>query len=153
MEKINVMNKEELLKPRYKKINNYPESPLSEPVGTIYTLSNELAYDKYPIWYYKPYDAVLGTWNRSFEHYPHLFRKLQWWEERKPEDMPEWISSIGKNLFAKVTNVFLFDIPERCMALFPHLGESGEEHECFYENYLPSDIEEYTAYQSSSNQK
>lgn len=25
------------------------------------------------------------------ETYPHLFKKLEWWEDRKPEEMPEYV--------------------------------------------------------------
>ena len=69
------MNTEDLMKPRYKVIADYPGNIWM--VGTIMDLdmSKQLVsfYDKYP----------------------HLFRKLEWWEERKIEDMPEYVKCLG----------------------------------------------------------
>lgn len=56
---------EELLEPRYKVIADYPECPFEE--GDILV-------------------------NPTYEpQYPHLFQKLEWWEDRKPEEMPQYV--------------------------------------------------------------
>jgi len=69
--KINkVMTVEELLMPRYKVIADYPSSPYY--VGEIK-------------------DRLGDNVAAHFAKYPHLFRKLNWWEERKVEDMPEYV--------------------------------------------------------------
>lgn len=65
-----MLTPEELLKPRYKVIADYPNS--SDKVGSVYTLDHEgqsVFYDKYP----------------------HLFRPLSWWEERAESDLPEYV--------------------------------------------------------------
>lgn len=62
------MTQEELLRPRYKVIAQYPFS--SHPNGEIIKATTG------------------GTY---FDQYPHIFKKLEWWEDRKPEDMPEYI--------------------------------------------------------------
>lgn len=36
------------------------------------------------------------------ENYPHLFQELKWWEERKPEEMPEYISYYDTSMYFPV---------------------------------------------------
>ena len=64
------MTVEELLMPRYKVIADYPSSPYY--VGEIK-------------------DRLGDNVAAHFAKYPHLFRKLNWWEERKVEDMPDYV--------------------------------------------------------------
>lgn len=61
------MTPEELLKPRFKVIADYPVSPY--PVGAIITPKDAEYFDKYPV----------------------IFKRLEWYEERKPEDMPLYL--------------------------------------------------------------
>lgn len=46
------------------------------------------------------YGSETGRWvgKSIVSEYPHLFHHLKWWEERKPEDMPEYVitSFLGK---------------------------------------------------------
>jgi hypothetical protein len=43
------------------------------------------------------------TWlSTYFDKYPHLFRKLEWWEERKENDMPDYLKSVKSNLIVGV---------------------------------------------------
>lgn len=66
------MTTEELLQPRYKVIADYPGNVAY--VGEIYE------------------DDICIRWNeQKFKKYPHLFRKLEWWEERDEKDMPEYV--------------------------------------------------------------
>lgn len=64
------MTREELMKPRFSVIADYPG--LSYNVGDIVEV---LTDDNYGI-----IDMV---------EYPHLFKKLKWWESRRIEDMPK----------------------------------------------------------------
>lgn len=72
-----------LMKPRYKVIADYPRSCFN--IGDILRVSGDCAGKGYtgsgvmPASVYKP------------ELYPHLFRKLEWWEDRTPEEMPEYV--------------------------------------------------------------
>lgn len=75
------MTREELMKPRFEVIGDYPG--LSYNVGDIIEI---LIDDSYGI-------IDMGI-------YPHLFRKLNWWELRKIEDMPKKLiykSFVGKD--------------------------------------------------------
>lgn len=65
------MSIEHLMQLRYKVIADWPNNGWK--IGTIISDGNPLYYDKYP----------------------HLYKKLQWWEERKVEDMPEYIKYIS----------------------------------------------------------
>lgn len=67
------MTTEELLKPRYKVIAEYPQSYLK--VGDIFEADNVTKF---------------------MANYPHLFKPLAWWEERKVEDMPEYVKYRNK---------------------------------------------------------
>lgn len=69
---------EELLKPRYKVIADYPKSVYE--VGTIInagTTSEDCIY--------------CDREGPRMRHYPHLFQPLPWWSDRKVEDMPEYV--------------------------------------------------------------
>jgi len=70
------MNKDELMKPRYKVIALYPDSP--NKIGDIIHV--------YGQGYIYP-DKV----EANFDRYPHLFKKLQWWEEREISELPEYL--------------------------------------------------------------
>lgn len=64
------MSTEELLRPRYKVIAQYPFSP--HPTGHIIK-------------------TAFG--NKYFDQYPHLFKKLEWWEQRDSEELPEYVKT------------------------------------------------------------
>lgn len=73
-------NIEELLKPRYKVIADYPGCKFN--IGDIVTFVRSV--NKYELWVSQ--DGQLITFN-SFSKYPHLFNKLEWWEERSLEQL------------------------------------------------------------------
>lgn len=64
------MTKEELMKPRYEVIADYPGNDLI--IGVVFEPNSDWG---------EPY----------LNKYPHLFRKLHWWEHRKPEEMPSYL--------------------------------------------------------------
>ena len=67
------MTKEQLLMPRYKVIADYPDSDFN--VGEI--LDRDWGWD----------GNDEEGFKKSISMYPHLFRKLEWWEERKIDDI------------------------------------------------------------------
>jgi hypothetical protein len=83
----NIVDKkvEDLLKPRYKVIADYPGN--DTPVGTIH--DNEF---------------TVRFHEKTLNSYPHLFKKLEWWEERKESEMPEYVKSknADKNFYYKI---------------------------------------------------
>ena len=91
------MSIEQLMQPRYKVIADYPCRP--HPIGSIIEFTND------------PYDTrtlftLPGAEHRypesKFKEYPNLFKPLQWWEERKPEDMPQYIRFKPDNTLFKI---------------------------------------------------
>lgn len=79
------MNKtsKELLQPRYKVIADYPNSIFE--INDVIDVVEDMYY-------------LEGYTEGFFSPYPHLFRKLEWWEERGEEDMPKKVKLItGKN--------------------------------------------------------
>lgn len=72
----------ELLKSRWKVIADYP--------GSDYHIGEILDRD----WGWVGNDEV--GFKHDLSHYPHLFKKLQWWEDRKPEEMPVCNWKIGR---------------------------------------------------------
>jgi hypothetical protein len=85
METKTKMTVEELLKPRVKIIAPWPicskhTKPEDVPkVGQIFYLEADGSISNDSIVVKRVYD------------YPHLFKKLNWWEDRSPEEMPEYV--------------------------------------------------------------
>jgi hypothetical protein len=84
------MTKEELLAPRYKIIAPYPGME-AEPfhLEQIITLTKNEINE----WIHIPIRHIPGSYMREgfFESFPHLFKQLHWAEDRKIEDMPEYL--------------------------------------------------------------
>ena len=82
------MTPEELLKPRWKVIASYPGC--NWHVGAI--LDRDWGWD--------------GNDEEGFaEHvsdYPHLFRRLEWFEERKEEELPKFVKTPGDDILELV---------------------------------------------------
>jgi hypothetical protein len=77
------MTQEELLKPRFKVIADYPESIFK--IGDI-----------------KNADMILNgtTGNPIYlRSYPHLFKELKWYEHQRLENMPLYIKGMYKAIF------------------------------------------------------
>lgn len=73
--------KEELLKPRFKVIADYPNSIFE--ISEIIVPMNGVTYVEY--------SDNGGKTEIELSNFPHLFQLLKWWEERKVEDMPQYI--------------------------------------------------------------
>lgn len=65
----------ELLNPRYEIIADYPGN--EKPIGAILECPN---FDN---------DFTKVYWVQSNDKYPHLFRKMAWWEKRNISEMPQ----------------------------------------------------------------
>jgi hypothetical protein len=78
------MTKEELMKIRYMVIQNAPL--LTNKKGEIITCNHPYVTIECNFLFAKKVDIDPDT-------YPHIFRKLNWWECRNVEDMPKKIQS------------------------------------------------------------
>lgn len=115
------MTTEELLKPRYKVIADYPGCPFK--VGQVLE-KVKVASGK---------EFVRGMFHQP-EDFPANFKKLEWWEERKPEDMPEYLNFPSRKMFFKVDkwhkSYFIIDGRQKMQ----------------YRHYIPATAAEYEAY-------
>jgi hypothetical protein len=124
------MSNEELLKPRYKVIADYPSSDFN--IGDIVYADPFGRFMQY---------GDYGAWQLHPEIYPAIFRKLEWWEERSPEDMPEYVKEgkvVHKVTYSKSNNLDMW-------MRFEH-GGKWLVHKvvmCFYE---PATKEEYETF-------
>ena len=79
------MKAKDLLIPRFELINNYPDCDKHKlAVGSIITF--EYYNDETKQWYNDNGKSII--YDAYYEGYAHLFKKLNWWENRKKEDMP-----------------------------------------------------------------
>jgi hypothetical protein len=80
------MTPEELLKPRYKVIAPWP--------GTHWKVGDIFEYGDHNCFKTESQPSIPMHVSVLDEH-PHLFKKLEWREERKPEEMPEYVKITG----------------------------------------------------------
>jgi hypothetical protein len=78
------MNRDTLLKPRYKVIADYPLSKMYFNIGDI--LYWDEKYESYRI-----NEKQVAMNKDTVESFPHLFRRLEWWEERMIEELPKYL--------------------------------------------------------------
>lgn len=80
------MNNEQLMLTRYKVIADFPNSDMD--TGEIYT--------RLPTGNWKCNRDSRGYGAATvpqFHCFPHLFKRLEWWEDRAPEEMPEYVKA------------------------------------------------------------
>lgn len=78
------MKAEDLLKPRYKVIADWPGVAGKVKPGQILSLDDEFIPDLY-------WCGGEDFTEDKLKDYPHLFKKLFWWEERAVEDLPKYL--------------------------------------------------------------
>jgi len=135
------MKPEELLRPRFEVIADYPHSEYE--VGEV--LDRNWSWDG---------DDVNG-FNKSISQYPHLFKELEWWEKREEKDMPEYLKqeefvdaysgSLVPKIVIKVRAHFRSasgDWRNDSIEIFHAEGNRGSGT---YRGWLPATREEYLA--------
>lgn len=116
------MTPEELLKHRYKVIADYPFTNYN--IGDILLIEGTEDYKESRISF--------------FEQYPLMFQPLQWWEERKVEDMPDYLKDIGDSEMFRIVKWLSNSKAE----IFTKWGKRYVDAE----HFLPSTKEEYEQY-------
>lgn len=76
----------------------------------------------------------------NFTIYPYLFRKLDWWEERRAKDLPKYVKCIVGNP-QEIRKIKGYDLPSRYAVFRSGIG--------LLANYVPATKEEYNAQQTS----
>lgn len=132
---------EELKMPRYKVIADYPNNRFS--VNEIINL------EKYSGGYRYRWAEDWGMDNideSELKEYPHLFKKLEWWEEREISDLPEYVintSSLPKTIMQVNWAVEVDDYGKE--GLFAINGGR-----LYPKGLLPATLSEYTTYISQT---
>lgn len=127
------LSKEELLKPRIKIIAPWPGMECQ--VGDIINIPS-------PDWVYSKKEHCDADY---FMYWPHLFRKLEWHENRKPEDMPEYVKWKSRGEIVKVKN-WAFNVFWTCEGV-------DSPHSWMQDEVAPASEEEYNQYiKQQSNQ-
>lgn len=83
-----MLSKEELLVPRFKVIADFPYNPFN--IGQILTPFFVEDSPNIKKWY------VQNNYDYSWinvEEYPAIFKKLEWWEDRSFEELPEYVKN------------------------------------------------------------
>jgi len=83
------MTAKELMQPRFEVIETYPKSKFKK--GDILERIPNATND----WYNADKSLInADILLEEIEQYPHLFRKMNWWEKRTAEQMPKRVMSI-----------------------------------------------------------
>lgn len=78
------MTAEQLLLPRFEVLEEYPNCRFKK--GEILNRLKHATNN----WYHTDENSIKAEiLLEEIEKYPHLFKKLNWWEHRKKEDMPK----------------------------------------------------------------
>ncbi len=129
------MTKEEtLMLPRYKVIADWPGVAGEVIAGQILTLDDEFVDDLYWVGG-EPFTED------KLKDYPHLFKKLEWWEERSPEEMPKFVKCIMGNCIGRFYKVAA---PSQNGRVWHNDNEIEHWHLTSYAKfYIPITEEEY----------
>lgn len=132
------MTKEELLRPRYKIIADYPDN--KNKVGDIITIQTAKT---------KGAEELVCGW---YEKYPAIFERLPWWKGRKVEDMPPFLkeddSLYKRSEVVKVKEWMLEDEETDC----PCFMDEKDNHFTWVRGFLPATREEYEVFLQTTNQ-
>lgn len=131
---------EELMKQRYIVIADWPQGNINPfHVGDI--LEEQSIY-------FTRINNAKSIHRDEIVKYPHLFKRLCWWEERKPQEMPEYVKRIGILDRSK----FIFDRVKEWAIEKDNLIGISEDNKMVYPPWLqPATEEEYLEYTKQSN--
>lgn len=123
-----------LLTNRYKVIAEYPDS--TRGLGTVITIDSSKSEE----WRQRHCDF--------HDKYPHLFQKLEWWEERKKEELPQYLKDI--NIGTTIVKVFKWS--EQNPDCFVSEANSDSGYLSYAKHYLPATEQEYNDIKSFREQ-
>jgi len=131
------MTKAELLEPRYKVVADYPHSNFE--INQILDTDAQgvhISYEDY------------GKEYTTLADYPHLFKKLEWWEDRKDKNLPKYIKKIDSGAVYEVEWNKYKNTPKCIFIWYSRLGLtvnlSGQDQDLsLLKIYEPATLEEY----------
>lgn len=158
MTQIKRLTPEELLRPRIKCIADFWDNPFK--VGEVIQFIQEREYHDFftgelqgKDWLtdFLPDDPTVIRymyWMRKFTPLPHLFRRLEWWEERDVKDMPEYVKTIYDGRVRKVNK---YDFKNNIIWMDYSEGNCQFTLNAYLSARLPATKQDYLTY--TSNQK
>lgn len=135
--KSNPKTVEELMRPRYIVENLWPDSPYQ--VGEILVPDFE-DRDK---WVVEGYGLISPVLNDNPNKWPHIFRKLSWWQERKEEELPNYLRHRNGTIY----KVFKYHMEFGCVDL-----SEDDEFPTSFAYLTPATESEYNDYIKSKKQ-
>jgi hypothetical protein len=147
------MDIKELLYPRFRIIERWPDmGDRGYYCGQIITLDKQDG-DQWCIVTARAtyYDAYFGG-------FPHLFERLQWYQERGEDDFPKYAKTYGGNSVREIENIdVMFDRITfkggKIRKLRHWLPATNEEYAQFMLNRTPNDAVSDTSSNADSNTK
>lgn len=145
------LSKEQLLTIRYKNIAPYP--------GSDWTANEIIAFEKdfqgRPVHYVWDSEGRKGFAPHFFDDYPHLFQKLVWHQDRKAEEMPEYVKWVEDGPFGKLEIANKVEKVERIEPAFGSwaIKVPSQVNGIRPEYFVPASPEEYRQYLLSQNTK
>jgi hypothetical protein len=142
----------ELLKPRYKIIDDYPG--LKIPVGAI-LIPNRLDGTINNEWVTPDKSDRKNLYGYDLSKYPHLFKKLEWWHERTPDELPKYIGAKNEggvfNWICPIVKYLQTGLNEQGLCLISYTTLEGEyvERDIGLWSLNPATSAEYTSYLTS----
>jgi hypothetical protein len=146
------MTVEDLMKPRYRVIADYPNNP--HGIGKILCAKKDFSsMHMDTIEYTDEFGENVRQQNfratSEFDKYPHLFQPLPWYSERDVKDMPEYVKVeeyFGEKKVFKIDKYFQNKFDEYYgLTIGTDTGRLYLKNACA----LPATELEYTAYQQS----
>lgn len=125
------MNTEQLMKPRFKVINDYPGA--ISRVGDLFMIGYLNAKQ---CWILCRDGKTVEHSVHGPENYPHLFKQLDWWEDRDEKDMPEFFKINHSSRVVKSASHFV--------GSNKNMFEVAHKNGCvFYDHVTPATQSEY----------
>lgn len=142
------MNKDELLRPRYKVMADFPFNEIFN-VGSILSFFKTTKDGKDEYWYHHDvkHNNFQSTW---FDGFPHLFKPLQWWEDRDINDMPEYLKDNGDAEIFKVREWVDNSMGVIWLNKNKKMNHTGF-HQANAEHFTPATEAEYLDYLTQQN--
>ena len=138
------MTPEELMKPRYKVVADYPGNVFE--IGSVITFLKQIKEGQILIWAYKDRTVTFS----SFDKYPHLFKPLQWWEHREDIEMPEYVIVNSKSILSDAKIGAVYKVVKHFSTSTGKYNETGCQllgnDYISYNRLAPADLSDYNEY-------
>jgi hypothetical protein len=130
-----MLSAEELMSPRYEVIALYPKCPFKIGDVLVRIKLNE------GNWYHtNKFSFSSDIKEETIKDYPHLFKKLNWWEHRSEDDMPKKVICKAIPGDQEVLEVFRWDM-KMLFGFEDEKTRTGVDLTCFVpeHGYFPVD--------------